>query len=222
MKDFYKDYRPNKPPMPQSSSLQTPTGKFTPSPLERIFMEDLLKNPFNGSDQRGKRLGLIPRDMAKIQNDLVSKGVISPVIVDKRKLFELTDRGKESLQRLGYKTDSKDKNQGLEHRYFIEKIREVFIPKGWFPYKEKSDIDLVIEKGDKVIAVEIETGKNKPEQTKKNIGKLLKFKAGQKFILPTNETALVKTENLFSETNLPGQEAIQIIHVKDFLKIPPA
>jgi len=222
MKEFYKDYKPNNSPFPENRPLQTPTGKFTPSPLERIFMEDLLKNPFNGSDQRGKRLGLIPRDSAKIQNDLISKGVISPVIVDKKKLFELTERGKENLQRLGYKIDSKDKNQGLEHRYFIEKIREVFIPGGWFPFKEKSDIDLVIEKRDKVIAIEIETGKNKTEQTRKNIEKLLKFKAGQKFILPTNETALVKTKNLFSEINLPGQEAIQIIPVKDFLKIPPA
>jgi hypothetical protein len=206
MKDFYKDYRP----------------KFTPSPLQRIFMEDLLKNPFDGSDQRGKRLGLIPRDSVKIQNDLISSGIINPLNIDKRKLFELTEKGKKSLQKLGYKIDSKDKNQGLEHRYFIGKIREVFIAKGWFPFKEKSDIDLVIEKSDKIIAVEIETGKNKTEQTQKNIEKLLKFKADQRFILPTNETAMAKTRNLFSEINLPRQESIQIIPVKEFLKAPPA
>jgi hypothetical protein len=222
MKEFYKDYRPKKAALPEIKPLQTPTGKFTPSPLERIFLEDLLKNPFDGSDKRGKRLGLIPRDSAKIQNDLVSKGIISPVIVDKKKLFELTDRGEDCLQRLGFKLQHKDKNQGLEHRYFTEKIREVFIPKDWFPFREKSDIDLVIEKGDRVIAIEIETGKNKTEQTQKNIEKLLKFKAGQRFILPTNETALVKTKNVFSSLNLPGQESIQIIPIKDFLKIPPA
>ena len=222
MKEFYKDYKPNKPSLPEIKPLQTPTGKFTPSPLERIFLEDLLKNPFDGSDQRGKRLGLIPRDSAKIQNELISERIISPVIIDKRKLFELTERGEDCLQRVGFKIQQKEKNQGLEHRYFIEKIREIFIPRGWFPFKEKSDIDLVIEKGDKVIAIEIETGKNKTEQTHKNIEKLLKFKADQRFILPTNDTALVKIKNLFSELKLPDQESILIIPVKEFLKAPPA
>ncbi len=221
MREFYKDYSPNKPRLPERLPLQTPTGRFTPSPLERIFIEDLLKNPFDGTDQRGKRLGIIPRDSTKIQNDLVTQGILNPLLIEKRKLFEITDRGKEALQRLGYKIDSKDKNQGLEHRYFIERIRQVFIPKGWFPFKEKSDIDLVIEKGDKVIAVEIETGRNKKEQMQRNIGKLLKFEAGQKFIVPTNDNAMIKARGLLSGMNLSGQDSLQITPAKDFLKSPP-
>ena len=60
-------------------------------------------------------------------------------------------------------------------------------PLGWFPFKEKSDIDLVIEKEDKTIAIEVETGKNKPEQTQKNFEKLLKFNADIKFVIATND-----------------------------------
>ena len=67
--------------------------------------------------------------------------------IDKKKLFELTEKGRDRLQKLGYKVDSKERNQGVEHRYYVEKIREIFAPSGWFPFKEKSDIDLVIEKG---------------------------------------------------------------------------
>ena len=76
MKEFYKDYSPKKPPLPQTQPLHTPTEQFTPSPLEKIFLEDLLLHPFDGADQRAKRLGLIPRDSGKIQNNLIEKGII--------------------------------------------------------------------------------------------------------------------------------------------------
>ena len=221
MKDFYKDYTPKQSPKPQEASLQTPTEQFTPSPLEKIFLEDLLSHPFDGSDQRAKRLGLIPRDSGKIQNNLMERRIISSVIIDKRKLFELTERGKARLQKLGYKADSKERNQTVEHRYFIEKIRGIFAPNGWFPFKEKSEIDLVIEKENKSIAIEVETGKNKPEQTQKNFEKLLKFNADTKLIIATNDIGLAKIKNLISGVDLPNKDSVQIVHIRDFLKAPP-
>jgi hypothetical protein len=220
MKDFYKDYSPKNAPLAPSPPLRTPTEQFTPSPLERIFLEDLLNHPFDGADQRGKRLGLIPRDSGKIQTGLTEHGIITSLTIDKKKLFDLTDKGRDRLQKLGLKIDCRERNQGVEHRYFIEKIRGIFLPRGWFPFKEKSDIDLVIEREDKTIAIEIETGKNKPEQTQKNLEKLLKFSANVKFILATNDTALVKTKNLLSGLDLPKKDSIQILHVRDFLKAP--
>ena len=221
MKEFYKDYSPKTPPLPQSQHLRTPTEQFTPSPLEKIFIEDLLLHPFDGADQRAKRLGLIPRDSGKIQNSLIEKEIVASVTIDKKKLFDLTEKGRDRLQKLDYKVDSKERNQGVEHRYYVEKIRDVFARCGWFPFKEKSEIDLVIEKEDKTIAIEIETGKNKPEQTQKNFEKLLKFSAGLKFIVATNDMALVKTKNLVSGLDLPKKDSIQIIHIRDFLKAPP-
>jgi len=221
MKDFYKDYSPKNPPLPQPSALRTPTEQFTPSPLEKIFLEDLLNHPFDGSDQRAKRLGLIPRDSVKIQGSLIEKGMMVSLFIDKKKLFELTEKGKERLQKLSFKVDSGDKNQGFEHRYFTQKIREVSLPQGWFPFKEKSEIDLVIEKGDKIIGIEIETGKNKPEQTRKNVEKVVKFSASPKFIIATNDTALAKIKNLAPGLDLPGKDSIQITHIRDFLKAPP-
>ena len=221
MKDFYKDYSPKQSPKPQEASLQTPTKQVTLSPLERIFLEDLLTHPFDGADQRGKRLGLIPRDSVKIQNSLTEKGIITPIIIDKKKLFELTEKGAEYLKKVGRKIDSKERNQTVEHRYFIEKIRGIFAPNGWFPFKEKSEIDLVIEKENKSIAIEVETGKNKPEQTQKNFEKLLRFNADTKLIIATNDIGLAKIKNLLSGLDLPNKDSVQIVHIRDFLKTPP-
>jgi len=222
MKDFYKDYNPPKAPLPQKEPLHTSTERFTPSPLERIFLEDTLTHPFDGADQRGKRLGLIPRDSTKLQNNLIEKGIITPVIIDKKKLFELTERGDDCLKKLGRKIDSRERNQGLEHRYFLEKIRQGKLPNNWFPFKEKADIDLVLEKEEIIIAIEIETGKNKPEQTIKNLEKLIKFKADQKFMVPTNDEAFIKIKNLVPDLKLPDKDSIQIIHIRDLLKNLPA
>ena len=79
----------------------------------------------------------------------------------------------------------------------------------------------MIEKEDKTIAIEVETGKNKPEQTGKNFEKLLKFKANEKFIIATNDMALAKIQDLIAGLDLPQKESIQIIHIRDFLKAPP-
>ena len=53
---------------------------------------------------------------------------MTSLTIDKKKLFELTEKGRARLQKLGYKVDSKERNQGIEHRYYIEKTREVFAP----------------------------------------------------------------------------------------------
>ena len=93
MQDFYKRYSPERPGKAQTAPLQIPPEPFTPSPLERIFLEDLAINPFEGVDKRAKRLGLIPREAAKIQNTLIANNLVSAVAVERRKLFELTEKG---------------------------------------------------------------------------------------------------------------------------------
>ena len=122
MADFYKDYSPEKPQLDEIEPLQVPPKTFTPSPLERVFLDDLLNNPFVGVDKRAKRLGLIPRDSTLIQNTLVENRIIRPVVIDRKKLFELTEQGEKIIAELGLKI-KKDKNQSITHRYFIEKIK---------------------------------------------------------------------------------------------------
>jgi hypothetical protein len=219
MRDFYKDYTPEKPRLDEIQPLQVPTKEFTSSPLERIFLEDLLNNPFEGVDKRAKRLGLAPRDSTFIQNSLIENDIIRSVVLERRKLFELTEKGEECLARLGLKVH-KDKNQGIEHRYFVEKIKWMLEKKGWTVFKEKSDIDLVAQKKSRALAVEVETGKNNSDQIQKNIEKLTHFlSADHKFIIATNDKANLKIQNLISK--LGSSESLQLYPVKEFVKNPP-
>ncbi len=218
MADFYKDYTPEKPALDEIEPLQVPTKVFTPSPLERVFLDDLLNNPFIGVDKRAKRLGLVPRDSTLIQNTLIENKIIRPVVIDRRKLFELTEQGEKIIAQLGLKF-KKDKNQSIGHRYFVEKIKELFEKSGWTVFKEKSDIDLVAQMGDRTVAIEVETGKNKTEQIEKNVGKLVHFAAADRFIVATNENAFLKIQNIISEFN--PSESLQLYPVKEFIKNPP-
>jgi len=217
MRVFYKDYSLNRPGLPEKEPLHIPTTRFTPSPLERIFLDDLLNHPFDGSDKRAKRLGLIPRDAVNIQNNLAAHGVIEPVTVDRKKLFYVTKQGGKTLAEIGIKV-KQEGNQGLEHRYFLEQIRQVFLKGGWFTHREKNGIDLVLEKDDNVIALELETGKNNPNQTVKNTERLLRCKADKKFIIATNPTAYNKVNTDIANLKLSNDDTIQIFLIRDFIK----
>lgn len=220
MQNFYKDYMLDKVWIDEKRPLRISTNKFIPSPLERIFLQDLLGNPFDGADKRAKRLGLIPRDASKIQNNLVENNIIKPVIVERKKLFEVTNNGSKVLEKIGFKIDQYG-NQGLLHRYFLEHIRQKFLQKGWLTYKEKADIDLVLENKDKVIAIECETGQNNAQQVIKNIEKLLHFKADLKFIIATDQIALNKSKIILTNIDHPDQGTIQISLARDFIKSLP-
>ncbi len=176
MRDFYKDYSPDSLHITESEPLQFPTKGFTPSPVERIFIDDVLNHPFEGADKRAKRLGLTPRDAAVIQKKLTACDVLKQVVVDRKKLFEVTKHGVESMTKAGFKV-KQEGHMGLAHRYFMETIRGLFIQNGWVAYKEKKDIDLVLEKDETIIALEVETGSNNSKQTAKNIDKLISYKA---------------------------------------------
>ena len=74
MKDFYQDYSPEDPVFAETSRVHVPTKEFTPSPLARIFLEDILLHPFDGVEKRRKRLGLSPRDCVELQDNLLKGG----------------------------------------------------------------------------------------------------------------------------------------------------
>jgi hypothetical protein len=181
-------------------------------------LEDLLNNPFVGVDKRAKRLGLVPRDSTIIQNRLIENKIIRSAVIDRRKLFELTEQGEKIIAELGLKI-KKDKNQSIEHRYFTEKVKELLEKDGWTVFKEKSDLDLVAQMDDKTVAIEVETGKNNIDQIEKNIAKLVQFAAADRFILATNESATIKIQNLISQIDL--SESLHLYPIKEFIKNPP-
>jgi Holliday junction resolvase len=90
---------------------------------------------------------------------------------------------------------------------------------GWTVFKEKSDIDLVAQIDDKTVAIEVETGKNNPDQIQKNMGKLVQFAAADRFILATNENANIKIKNLISKMGFSA--SLHLYPIKEFIKNPP-
>ena len=48
----------------------------------------------------------------------------------------------------------------LEHRYYVEKIKEHYLDNEGFTFLEKDDIDLVVETIEKKLAIQVETGKS--------------------------------------------------------------
>ena len=137
-----------------------------------------------------------------------------------KKLFEITKTGQDLLAKIGF-TVKQPGGQGIEHRYFLEKIRQLYIQTGWVTFLEKDDIDLVVEKTDETIAIECETGTNNTEQVIKNFEKLIHCNAGKKMIVATNEIAYNKTQKIFSDLKLSGKNALQIFMARDLIKSIP-
>ena len=220
MRQYYDYSSPNRASFEQRGSLPIPTGKATPSPLEQVFLSDCLPSPFCGVDKRAKRLGMSPREVVAIQQSLQGMGLIKPVNVDRKKLFELTALAQDYLGRLGYKISLSYKSQGLEHRYFADQVARTLTKHGWQVTPEKHDIDLLALRNEQGLAIEIETGSNNQEQYAKNLNKLLTAEVSRRLILATNHTALIKAQAALGQ--LGGQRAasIQVLPVKTFLKHP--
>jgi len=106
----------------------------------------------------------------------------------------------------------------LEHKYFVEKIKEHYLRNEGFTFIEKDDIDLVVETGDKNLAVQVETGKS---DIQASLTKLGTYKADLKYVVTTNRETEIKTKEMLKELLVPDKENIRVAFTKDFLKNPP-
>ena len=140
--------------------------------------------------------------------------MIIPCTVDGQKLYEITSAGKKCL---GKKYTLKGRG-GIEHRYYVEKIKAHYLNQEGFTFVEKDDIDLVVEGYDKTIAVQVETGKSNIQA---NLMKLGRHKSDLKYVLATNKEAEMKIREIFNDLIVPDKQNIQILFAKDFLANPP-
>jgi hypothetical protein len=216
MHGFYPEQSPESPLIEQRATLLLPTIRATPSPLEQVFLQDILVNPFDGVDKRGKRLGLSPREVGRIKEALLDMKLIRPVTIQRKKLFELTADGEDTLAEQGFSIDRRHKSQGLEHRYFVDQIARKLKANGWEVFPEKHDIDLIATRGDEAVAMEIETGANNTAQLTKNLDKLSGRKS-KRFMLACSQEAWNKTQPIHQEHS-NQDSAIELLTVSEFLK----
>ena len=184
------------------------------SPLAKILLVSIYEKPFIGIVNRYKVLGVTTADGNKAQNELLFFAYVKPVTLDGSKLLELTAKAKIALEKMDIKVRLDGGRGGLEHRFYLDRLKRHYIEKRYFTYLEKDNIDLIAEKGDEVVALQLETGKS---NTKRNIISLKKYKANKKLVVATNRHAEVMARQILAK--LGKDSKIEIFFVKDVLSI---
>lgn len=214
MEKYLKDSGMENPPLAERSTLQGLPKKETLSPLGRILLEHIAQKPVLGLVKRFKELGFKVSYGYKVIEELVSLDLITPLTIDGNKLYDLTLNGKRAL---GRRMRQKGRG-GLEHRYYIEKIKEHYLQNDGFTFVEKDDIDLVVESFERRMAVQVETGKS---DIQANLTKLGKFKADLKYVVTTNPETELRIRKTLQDFLIPEREKIFVLYAKDFLSHPP-
>jgi hypothetical protein len=214
MDGYLKDLKPENLPPPISSNICGIQTNETLSPLGRIMLENIAIKPFIGLVKRFKELGLKVSHGYKVIEELTARNLIMPLTVDGNRLYELTANGKKSL---GKKISLKGRG-GIEHRYYIEKIKQHYLANEGFTFLEKDDIDLVVETIEKKLALQVETGKS---DIQANLTKLGRYAADFKYVVTTNPETEIRIKEMLKDLLIPNKENIHILFVKDFLNNPP-
>jgi len=215
MEAYLKNSRPELPPWAERGGIRGIQGKETLSPLGRIMLENVALKPVLGLVKRFKGLGLQLSHGYKVIEELVALKLVKALTIDGNRLYELTEEGRKAT---GKEARSRGRG-GIEHRYYVEKIKEHYLKKEGFTFLEKDDMDLVVETVDKKMAVQVETGKS---DIQANLMKLGTYQADYKYVLATNRETEIRTRDLFKDLLVPDKENIHIMFAKDFLVNPPS
>ncbi|NQS88740.1 ATP-binding protein [Patescibacteria group bacterium] len=148
--------------------------------IEREFLIQVYKYPYNGTVEKYKRLGLSRKKGHKIRQGLINKGFLKkkeiPTRTGRVVLMELTDKGKTLLKKPGDKISNNPNEGGTEHKYWIHKISNFYKSKGYKVEIEKKissseacDIEVTDTNGNKFV-VEVQTSEaNLEKNVQKNI-----------------------------------------------------
>ena len=203
MAGYLENLSPENPPLAQPRDIHGIQSRETLSPLGRIVLENIELKPFIGFVKRFRDLGLTVSNGYKVIEELKSMGLIVPLTIDGQRLYELSLKGRDAL---GKKVFHKGRG-GLEHRYYIEKIKDHYLKEGGFTFLEKDDIDIVIENVDRTLAIQMETGKS---DIQANLMKLGRYRADSKYSLATNREAEVLIRDILKQNFLPDRERIPV------------
>lgn len=218
MKPFLHLSKSDKPAINVRQTIQTSPGyEYTPHTGALILLQEIAVLPFLGTDERYKKLGISSRIGTGFKEKLIDNGYLRPVQVDRKVLYELTDKARTYLRLRKIKIPVQARG-GIEHNFWLEKLKDHFRARNGFPFKEKDDIDLVVEYHDSTTLIQVETGKS---DIQKNIKTMLEKNCDSLMMIATNRPAEAKIRNIISDSSLPGREKIQVHLAKDFLSNTP-
>lgn len=180
--------------------------KKLPYLRECLFWLDIVRNPISTVVERYRRLGINPKTGNKWKDYCISQGIIEPKRIITRSgwivLFEITDKGIEVLRNTGHSV--KKASEGIEHRFWKEKIAEYYSKQGYdvkIEEERNGSADIVLRKGKDRIAVEIETGNSEPLD---NIRRNLEAGFESVICVPTNRYAQHKIAQDIERGGLKG------------------
>lgn len=140
------------------------------SPKEKELLIDILKYPTSGTVDRYNRLGLNAYQGNKLRQRLIENDLIKTENISTRngrlKVFDLAEKGKEELRKLGHQVKNhRIKNASFEHEFWKKKVAKYYKKRGYkvqeeYPIGNGKSVDVVAIKNGKKIAIEIETGKS--------------------------------------------------------------
>ena len=186
---------------------------------ETLLLKDIIEHPFIGIAERYKRLGITAEQGNKAKEDLFKKGVVDAEKVNTGKsqilLLRLTKVGEEIANELGFSITRIDGQASLEHEYWRNRVAQYCRNFGYqvkFEVRINGDSDIVAEKGDLRIALEIETGKNGVNDAIDNIQKNLKAGGFEQIIsVATNKEFFGELQNKVKETGLGPNDQVKVV-----------
>lgn len=214
MRAYLDNLRPNVATIQNPGGIRPIPQRQSLSPLAKIMLDHIAQKPLLGVVKRFNHLGLKVAQGYKIIDELSLAQLIRARTIDGHKLYEPTAAGRDVLG----KTFSHRGRGGLEHRYYVEKIKAHYMAQKGFTFLEKDDIDLVVETVDRKLAVQVETGKS---DLQANLSKLGRYPADLKYVVAVNKSTEIHIGDLLKNYLIPNKENIRVVYVKDFLINPP-
>ncbi|WP_245810011.1 ATP-binding protein [Halorubrum vacuolatum] len=129
------------------------------------LLKDVIENPFKALTQRYDLFSSRYKGN-KAKDELVDKGILFERQVktgDRKKLLELTDKGREYAEN-SLELELKHRGRGgVVHRYWQHRIKDAFEEAGWHAFLEKFDADVYVNMGNNELVVEVAMGDNPRE-----------------------------------------------------------
>lgn len=184
---------------------QVKSKSINPNQRESILLHDIHERPLSGVVERYRRLMLSRRNGDVLKKALIEHGLIEPVHIPTRSgrmvLLEITAIGWNYLAKAGIKKEVRH-NEGIEHRFWKQKIAELFQNEGYVVLIEEpinGFTDIIIEKNGKRLPIEVETGKS---DWKKNIEKNLAKGFDAVVMVATNQECFLRIQKQVPEFSL--------------------
>ena len=200
------------PPVPANHREESDASIHVLNETELRLMKDIIQHPFDGVVRRYSRLDISRRRGNAARENLVNKGALVAVPVTikqgKKVLLEPSPQMKTSLQRIGGMTFS-NKDGGIVHQYWKQKIGEEFGKHGWRTEEEKSigngqQVDVHAERNGRRVAVEVETG----QRGIANIQKALQAGYEKVISFATEGFKVADLRRKLSEKDIPSDRVI--------------